>query len=160
MYLCIECFNHTKDAYVSLCGHHYCKHCRNKFKLSCVACGKVLIFQGNQPAGHMTWRTDTEHSLPGHEDCGTIVLGFNFDRGIQGIAVQLSLLLYFMPPISGVVYFYCRSGASQPGGTLLVLILYRLPPWQRGRAGIVQRTEKGVWWKIVIYHWRGQYRRI
>lgn len=95
MYLCIECFNHTKDAYVSLCGHHYCKYCRNKFKLSCVACGKVLIFQGNQPAGHMTWRTDTEHSLPGHEDCGTIVLGFNFDRGIQGIAVQLSLLLLF-----------------------------------------------------------------
>ena len=50
-------------------------------------CGEDAIFTGNQPAGHMTHGTDGNHSLPGHEDCGTIVIGFNFDRGIQGTAV-------------------------------------------------------------------------
>lgn len=43
-----------------------------------------MICEGTQPTGHMTYGTDSDHSLPGHEDCGTIVIGFNFDRGIQG----------------------------------------------------------------------------
>ena len=61
----------------------------------CAVCGQDVICEGIQPTGHMTYGTDTDHSLPGHEDCGTIVIGFNFDRGIQGTAVQMPLLLSY-----------------------------------------------------------------
>ena len=140
------------DVYLLPCGHDVCKPCRNKLKVYCVVCAEYVILQGNQPSGHMNCRYDTDHSLPGHEDCGTIVICFNFDRGIQGIAVQLSLLsmfslliyLCFINCISHIMYFNCRSGASQPGGTLLVLFLYRLSPFQCERPQIVQPTEKGV----------------
>ena len=62
-------------------------------KMVCAVFGQVRICEGTQPAGHMTYGTDADHSLPGHEDCGTIVIGFNFDRGIQGTAAQIPLLL-------------------------------------------------------------------
>lgn len=42
---------------------------------------KLLL--GNQPLGYMTWRTESRKSLPGYEGCGTIVLTFNFQGGIQ-----------------------------------------------------------------------------
>ncbi|KAJ7374742.1 E3 ubiquitin-protein ligase dtx3l [Desmophyllum pertusum] len=84
---CCRCLNLNKDAvYPSRCGHYFCKRCRNIFEKVriCPVCEQVCAFQGNQPTGHMTCRTDSEHSLPGYEDCGTIIIGFNFDRGIQG----------------------------------------------------------------------------
>ena len=64
-------------------------------KMVCTVCQQDMICEGPQPAGHMTYGTDTDHSLPGHEDCGTLVIGFNFDRGIQGTAVQIPLLLSY-----------------------------------------------------------------
>lgn len=78
-------------AYLSLCGHYVCKPCKNQIKGVCVECGQDVICEGNQPTGHMTYGTDADHSLPGHEDCGTIVIRFNFDRGIQGTADLIPL---------------------------------------------------------------------
>ncbi|XP_078364698.1 E3 ubiquitin-protein ligase TRIM45-like [Oculina patagonica] len=81
---CCSCSNENKEAvYPSQCGHHFCKSCRNKLRL-CIMCGQDMVIPGNQPAGHVTCRTDLEHSLPGYEDCGTIIIGCNFDKGIQG----------------------------------------------------------------------------
>ena len=48
-------------------------------------CKEENLFPGNQPVGYMTWRSESNSSLPGYEKFGTILLTFNFDSGIQGI---------------------------------------------------------------------------
>ena len=85
---CSLCFNESKESvYTFQCGHYFCKSCRKKLRI-CVICGQEMVIPGNQPAGHMTRRTDLKQSLPGYEDCGTIKIGCNFYRGIQGTAVS------------------------------------------------------------------------
>ena len=97
---CFRCSEVTFVVHPSLCGHYFCEPCRNQMKMVCAVCGQDMICEGNQPTGHITCGADPDHSLPGHEDCGTIVIGFNFDRGIQGTAVQIPLLLSYA--------FHCR----------------------------------------------------
>jgi len=50
----------------------------------CPTCRRENLLLGNQPVGYMTWRTKY-NSLPGYEECGTIVIIFNFEEGIQGM---------------------------------------------------------------------------
>ena len=45
-------------------------------------------FIGNQPIGYMTSRTEYD-SLPGYEDCGTIVMTYNMFGGFQGIVESI-----------------------------------------------------------------------
>ena len=89
---CSMCMNLNKDpVYPVNCGHYFCKSCTKRFiekTMNCSVCKKENNenqFRGNQPIGYMTWRTDSLNSLPGYQKIGTIVLTFNFDKGIQGI---------------------------------------------------------------------------
>lgn len=88
---CSMCMNLNKDpVYPVNCGHYFCKSCTKRFiekTMNCPVCKKENNenqFRGNQPIGYMTWRTDSLNSLPGYQKIGTIVLTFNFDKGIQG----------------------------------------------------------------------------
>ena len=46
------------------------------------------LFIGNQPLGYMTLRTEYD-SLPGYEDCGTIVMTYNMFGGFQGVVESI-----------------------------------------------------------------------
>ena len=85
---CSMCMNLYKDpVYPDNCGHYFCKACMEwsiKKALNCPVCTKENIFKGNQPVGNITQRKENS-SLPGYDEFGTIVLTFNFDKGIQGI---------------------------------------------------------------------------
>ena len=50
--------------------------------LPVVQCTDGLV-RGNQPVGYMTWAAESD-SLPGHEDCGTIVASYDIPDGTQG----------------------------------------------------------------------------
>ena len=95
---CFMCMNLNKDpVYAVNCGHYFCKSCTRRFiekMMVCPVCKKENLFQGNQPVGCMTWRSESYSSLPGYEKFGTILLTFNFDSGIQGI---IKLILFAIP---------------------------------------------------------------
>lgn len=85
---CTLCMNQPQNpVYRFLCGHNFCN-----YRISCVIekigfcpqCSQEKLFPGNQPPGYMTWRIKSIKSLPGYEGCGTIVITFNFQGGIQG----------------------------------------------------------------------------
>ena len=82
-------YNSSKQ--MSSCFHHYCNWCLKIMQSLgyCVSCqylrdlgGRILF--GDQPDGHMSWRTEPRNFLPGNEDYGTIIISCNFDRGVQG----------------------------------------------------------------------------
>jgi len=76
----------------------------------------------------MSWRTDSEHSLPGYEDCGAIIISCNFDRGVQGTsdfpsiniakqaqqdqAAELLFLKTLSSSHSFSVFLFCALGSS------------------------------------------------
>ena len=85
---CTLCMNQPQNpVYRFLCGHNFCK-----YRISCVIekigfcpqCSQEKLFPGNQPPGYMAWRIKSLKSLPDYEGCGTIVITFNFQGGIQG----------------------------------------------------------------------------
>ena len=92
---CALCMNqHRNPVYGYQCGHYFCNYCIDcvvEKKGFCPQCSLEKLFPGNQPVGYMSWRTESRHFLPGYEECGTIVLTFNFQGGIQG---NLDLELY------------------------------------------------------------------
>jgi len=81
---CSKCKNLQKDpVYLSECGHYFCKSCTKLFfekTMICPTCKQ----ERNQPVGYMSYRTETNNSLPGYEEWGTIAMTYNFDGGIQG----------------------------------------------------------------------------
>ena len=85
---CSMCMNLNKDpVYPVNCGHYFCKSCTKRFiekAMICPVCKKENLFRGNQPAGFIAWRREFS-SLPGYEECGTIVITYSFSKGIQGI---------------------------------------------------------------------------
>ena len=93
---CTMCMNQYKDPVYGLpCGHYFCKSCINCFiekSSTCPQCSHEKLFRGNQPAGFMTWKTESRKSLPGYESCGTIVITYNFKEGIQGTVTLKSFL--------------------------------------------------------------------
>lgn len=85
---CSICQSGFRDpVYPSKCGHIFCKRCVDE----AVANGTSLLmyndefcaFQRNQPVGLMSWRSEKQ-PLPGHEDCETILVTYNFHAGQQG----------------------------------------------------------------------------
>lgn len=85
---CTLCMNQPQNpVYRFLCGHNFCN-----YRISCVIekigfcpqCSQEKLFPGNQPPGYMAWRIKSLKSLPDYEGCGTIVITFNFQGGIQG----------------------------------------------------------------------------
>jgi deltex-like protein len=82
--LCLRDFTDKKT--LSKCGHSFCDGCIDGwlYQNKCPACPQVYCPSiGNQPPGKMT---DSAQSmrLPGFESCGTIVISYTFDGGVQG----------------------------------------------------------------------------
>jgi len=59
--------------------------------MTCPTCKQENLVTRNQPLGYMACRTESWDSLPGYEECGTIVITYNFDGGIQGIVESFLL---------------------------------------------------------------------
>ena len=96
---CQVCYYNVVPLFQLQCGHYkYCKGCKEKllgeYDTFCYICRRKVLFLGNQPTGHMTCRRDSGPSLPGYEAFETIVLGFNFDRGIQGTLSDYEWFFY------------------------------------------------------------------
>ncbi|XP_038202199.1 E3 ubiquitin-protein ligase DTX3L [Arvicola amphibius] len=68
------------------CKHEFCSSCITKalsFKPVCPLCQTSYgIQKGNQPKGTMTYTTSRQ-SLPGYADCGSIVIQYIIESGIQ-----------------------------------------------------------------------------
>ncbi|KAL1789185.1 E3 ubiquitin-protein ligase DTX3L [Sigmodon hispidus] len=84
---CAICMDTITNKHVlSKCKHEFCTYCINKalsLKPVCPVCQTSYgIQKGNQPEGTMTFNT-LGKSLPGHEDCGTIVIHYDMKGGIQ-----------------------------------------------------------------------------
>lgn len=86
---CVICLDDVKDSMKLDCNHEFCKSCLtqsfSKHKKACPVCGKIFgEITGNQPPGVITFEKEGR-SLPGYENCGTIIVKYNFKSGIQGV---------------------------------------------------------------------------
>lgn len=70
------------------CKHTFCKPCLDQWlkdKNICPVCkfflGEMI---GNQPPGTMVTFEDQMNSLPGYDNCGVIVIKYDFPSGLQG----------------------------------------------------------------------------
>ncbi|XP_036059408.1 E3 ubiquitin-protein ligase DTX3L [Onychomys torridus] len=84
---CAICMDTISNKHVlPKCKHEFCTPCITKalsIKPVCPVCQiSYGIQKGNQPDGIMTFST-LRQSLPGYEDCGTIVIHYNMKSGIQ-----------------------------------------------------------------------------
>ena len=77
----------TKKKTLDKCGHSFCKECIDKAfetKKQCPICLKVYgPLTGNQPDGYM-YESYNLNVLPGYRSCGTIIISYRFNNGIQG----------------------------------------------------------------------------
>lgn len=86
---CVICLDDVKDSMKLDCNHEFCKSCLtqsfSKHKKACPICGKIFgEITGNQPPGVISFEKEGR-SLPGYENCGTIIVKYNFKSGIQGV---------------------------------------------------------------------------
>lgn len=86
---CVICLDKVKDGMKLDCNHEFCKSCLTqsftKHKKACPVCGKIFgEITGNQPPGEISFEREGR-SLPGHEDCGTIIVKYKFKSGKQGV---------------------------------------------------------------------------
>nr|XP_048310338.1 E3 ubiquitin-protein ligase DTX3L-like [Myodes glareolus] len=84
---CAICMDTISNKHVlPKCKHEFCSPCITKalsFKPVCPLCQTSYgIQKGNQPNGTMTVTTSRQ-SLPGYADCGTIVIQYIMQSGIQ-----------------------------------------------------------------------------
>ena len=81
------------------CKHEFCSSCITKalsIKPVCPLCQTSYgIQKGNQPKGTMTFSTSRQ-SLPGHEDCGTIVIQYIIESGIQTVSVPGNVSFFWL----------------------------------------------------------------
>lgn len=94
---CIICLDDVKDGMKLDCNHEFCKSCLTqsftKHKKACPVCGKIFgEITGNQPPGVISVEKEGR-SLPGYENCGTIIVKYNFKSGIQGVWTITSNIL-------------------------------------------------------------------
>lgn len=94
---CVICLDDVKDGMILDCNHEFCKSCLNqsftKHKKACPVCGKIFgEITGNQPQGVISFEREGR-SLPGYENCGTIIVKYNFKSGIQGVWTITSNIL-------------------------------------------------------------------
>ncbi|NXI65091.1 DTX3L ligase, partial [Anseranas semipalmata] len=82
--ICMERINNKEI--LTKCKHAFCKSCIKKamtYKQTCPVCNTVYgLMQGNQPEGIMSVQT-IPSSLPGYPNCGTIVITYAMEGGIQ-----------------------------------------------------------------------------
>ncbi|XP_041361925.1 uncharacterized protein LOC121377893 [Gigantopelta aegis] len=84
--ICMDSISNPKK--LSKCGHVFCKDCIDRcfktFKPVCPTCNTIYgEITGTQPEGSMTVKHDQYSRLPGHLDCGTITITYQFKGGIQ-----------------------------------------------------------------------------
>lgn len=94
---CVICLDDVKDSMKLDCNHEFCKSCLTqsftKHKKACPVCGKIFgEITGNQPPGVISVEKEGR-SLPGYENCGTIIVKYNFKSGIQGVWTITSNIL-------------------------------------------------------------------
>lgn len=94
---CVICLDDVKDGMILDCNHEFCKSCLTqsftKHKKACPVCGKIFgEITGNQPQGVISFEREGR-SLPGYENCGTIIVKYNFKSGIQGVWTITSNIL-------------------------------------------------------------------
>ncbi|CAO2631694.1 E3 ubiquitin-protein ligase DTX3L [Lemmus lemmus] len=81
------------------CKHEFCSPCITKalsFKPVCPLCQTSYgIQKGNQPNGTMTWSTSRQ-SLQGYEDCGTIVIQYIMESGIQTVSIPGNVSVFWL----------------------------------------------------------------
>ena len=69
------------------CGHSFCAHCIDEaFKLQkkCPVCSEVYgVLIRNQPDGKMIV-SHSSTSLSGYQSCGSIIITYKFEDGVQG----------------------------------------------------------------------------
>ncbi|XP_036099158.1 E3 ubiquitin-protein ligase DTX3L [Molossus molossus] len=85
--ICIICMELISNQLVlSKCKHKFCTPCINKaltYKPVCPVCNTFYgVQKGNQPEGTMSVSYQ-KTSLPGYENCGSIVITYNMNGGIQ-----------------------------------------------------------------------------
>ncbi|KAM6982268.1 putative E3 ubiquitin-protein ligase DTX3 [Tautogolabrus adspersus] len=84
---CSICLDNIQEMKSLKCLHSFCSECIDslfKFKPACPICNTYYgEYRGTQPEGTMTVSRSLQR-LPGFEDCGTIVIQYNFPAGIQG----------------------------------------------------------------------------
>ncbi|NXY89984.1 DTX3L ligase, partial [Alcedo cyanopectus] len=76
----------TNKEILSKCKHAFCKACIAQamaYRQTCPVCNTVYgVMKGDQPEGTMKSST-VSTSLPGHPDCGTIVITYYMSGGLQ-----------------------------------------------------------------------------
>ena len=86
---CSVCHKATTDQVMSICQHKYCRGCLAQLLHTspcCVVCKKVLQqVTGNQPdGGKMSHKVHQSSSITGYEKHGTIIITYEFPKGVQG----------------------------------------------------------------------------
>lgn len=89
--ICLEEMDNPKK--LDKCGHSFCKECIEEsfkhHKPACPTCNTVYgLITGNQPQGTMSVRRD-HHSLQGYQNCGMLVIDYEFSSGIQRVRLDL-----------------------------------------------------------------------
>ena len=89
---CVICLSTVSNKHVlSKCKHKFCRPCIQEafsYKPVCPVCQTSYgVQKGNQPDGRMSVVVVRE-SLPGYERCGTIVITYNIEGGIQTVSVS------------------------------------------------------------------------
>ncbi|XP_076456917.1 uncharacterized protein LOC143291132 [Babylonia areolata] len=84
--ICLDVMTDPKK--LDKCGHSFCRECIEAsfrhHKPVCPSCNTLYgMITGNQPRGTMTARRCSQ-SLPGFENCGQIIIDYEFPSGIQG----------------------------------------------------------------------------
>ncbi|XP_078597385.1 uncharacterized protein LOC144873702 [Branchiostoma floridae x Branchiostoma japonicum] len=84
---CTICLDAIQDPESLHCGHTFCKNCLAqalRSKKQCPNCFAIIgEMDGDQPPGEMTCRVDRTTSLPGHSNCGSIIIYYNIPGGTQ-----------------------------------------------------------------------------
>lgn len=84
--ICVICLDDVKDGMILDCNYEFCKFCLNqffiKYKKVCFVCGKIFgEIIGNQFQGVILFEREGRLLL-GYENCGTIIVKYNFKLGI------------------------------------------------------------------------------
>ena len=95
---CLICLDKVSKPKKLPCGHVFCGDCIDKVFMkitpACPICGEAFgVLKGNQPRGTMSPSKDYSLKLPGHPNCGTIVIQYNIPSGYQTVSQFLHLIV-------------------------------------------------------------------
>lgn len=94
--ICMEVIG-TTEKEILKCKHSFCKECLKKafeYKPVCPTCGALYgTLMGTQPEGGTMKVTKNHSSLPGYDQCGTIMINYYIPSGIQKVRKNCLLAL-------------------------------------------------------------------